>query len=568
MIRGAGLSVIDEDVVRRLPSTDKMSAMSKSTVVARVLVGDRLECRIESRRGAELRLTGTTADVEPQTIDGAAQFRDNRALVHNAWAFAKFTYLKVNLPSEKEQKGAEKRASAHQEIAEWIADLADDLGRTTRGGWCSACFTDAEHRKVKDPAGPLPAYLCRNCGSPTLPCAGPGCENMAVCGRGAVRLPHYCAEHRHEIPGFAKSDRKIDTLEGYSEFLEYDKANLSRASKLAGAAISAVAIATPAALAAAPAIGGAVGTLVGGYSGAAATSYGLALLGGGALAAGGLGMAGGALAVAALGGALGGALGASVANAYLREDKSFRIDLLQAGEGVPVVVCDGFLSEGGTSWGEWPAIIIRRFPDSPVYRVHWGAKELRDLGILAGFAAVKGATASAIKQAATVATKAGAEKLGPLAPALLAAGFVKNPWHVAKSRADKTGIVLADLLARTKADSYVLVGHSLGARAMVVAAQALGTKTDGPRLETVHLLGAAIGAKSDWETLTARVNDAVYNYHSANDSVLKYLYAIAQAGQSAAGLNGFSGCPPKLKNVDVSAHVKRHSDYHTKVALL
>ena len=111
---------------------------------------------------------------------------------------------------------------------------------------------------------------------------------------------------------------------------------------------------------------------------------------------------------------------------------------------------------------------------------------------------------------------------------------------------------MADLLARTKADSYVLVGHSLGARAMVVAAQTLGTKPDGPRLETVHLLGAAIGAKSDWDTLTARVDDAVYNYHSTNDNVLKYLYAVAQGGQAAAGLKGFTASPPKLKNIDVS----------------
>lgn len=124
----------------------------------------------------------------------------------------------------------------------------------------------------------------------------------------------------------------------------------------------------------AEAIGGAIGSVVGGYSGAAATSYGLALLGGGSIAAGGLGVAGGTLVVTALGGALGGALGASVANAYLREDRSFRIDRLQVGSGVPVVICDGFLSESETGWGEWEQIVTRRYPDSPVYRVHWGSK--------------------------------------------------------------------------------------------------------------------------------------------------------------------------------------------------
>ncbi|WP_031278508.1 DUF726 domain-containing protein [Candidatus Microthrix parvicella] len=113
----------------------------------------------------------------------------------------------------------------------------------------------------------------------------------------------------------------------------------------------------------------------------------------------------------------------------------------------------------------------------------------------------------------------------------------------------------------------MLVGHSLGARVMVVAAQALGTKKDGPRVEAAHLVGAAIGAKSDWSPLTERVNDAVYNYHSTNDNVLKRLYSVAMAGQKAAGLTGFTPTPPKLKNVDVSDQVRRHSDYFANIAM-
>jgi hypothetical protein len=545
-----------------------MSAMSKSSVVARVLGGDRLECQVISLRGKKLTLTGTTADVEPEAIDGAAALRGNPALVHNAWAFAKFTYLKVNLPSAEEQKGAENRAKAHREMAEWITDLADDLGTTTTKGWCSGCFTKASHRKVKDPAGPFPAYLCSKCGSPTLSCADPRCDNMATCGRGAIRVPRYCAEHRHEIPGFVKANSKMGTLGDYQKFLMYDQPNLSRAGKIVGAGLTALAVGATAGLAAAPAIGGAVGTLVGGYSGAAATSYGLALLGGGSLAAGEMGMAGGAVVVAAVGGALGGAVGASVTNAYVREDDSFHIEMLQGGQGVPVVVCNGFLSECGRGWGEWQDIVTKRYPDSPVYRVHWGAKELKNLGILAGLGTVKVAGPAALKKAALAATKEGAKKLGALAPVLFAADLAKNPWHVARNRANKTGVVVADLLARTKVDSYVLVGHSLGARAMVVAAQTLGTKNDSPRVEAVHLLGAAIGAKCDWHDLTDRVDDAVYNYHSTNDNVLKYLYAVAQSGQPAAGHNGFTPSSPKLKNIDVSAQVERHSDYHTKVTLL
>ena len=541
--------------------------MSKSVVVARLLdQGDRLHCQVVSPRDQKLTLTGSLTDVEP-TVEGSPELLDNRALLDNAWAFAKFTYQKVNLPSQEEQASAEKRAKAHRALAEWITDLADDVGDERKHGWCSACFAKGDHRKANRPVGELPAYLCSRCGAPTLPCAGPGCHNMAVRSRGRFGVPRYCAEHRHEIPGFAKANRKMGSLGDYEEFLKFDKANLSRTSKLAGFSLAAIALATPAAMFAAPAIGGAVGTLVGGYTGAAATSFGLALLGGGSLAAGGLGMAGGTLVVTALGGAVGGALGASVMNAYVREDKSFHIEMLRSGQGVPVVVCNGFLSESGRGWGEWRAIVNGRYPNSPVYRVHWGASELKQLGMFGGGGAMRAAGLAAIKEAAKKAAKAAAKKLGALAPALVAADLAKNPWHVAKNRADKTGVVLADLLARTEADSYVLVGHSLGARAMVVAAQTLGTKPGGPRVEAAHLLGAAIGAKSDWHTLTDAVSDAVYNYHSTNDNVLKYLYTAAQGGQTAAGLKGFTPSLAKLTNIDVSAQVKTHFDYHENVHL-
>jgi pimeloyl-ACP methyl ester carboxylesterase len=551
--------------------------MSKPTVVARVLEGDRLECQVTPEHGEQLTLTGKTTDVEP-TVESSSPLQEYQAIVDNAWAFAKFTYLKVHLPSHEEQKVAAKNAKAHRSVTEWMVGLADEPATVTRQGWCSSCFSHGKHQKVKLPTAQLPAYLCCSCGTPTLPCAAKDCDHMAVRKRGPVRMPRFCAEHRHEIPGFEKASDRLDSLTRYEEIFEYEQPNLAKASKLVGVGATALAVGVTGGLAAAPAVGGAVGTALSTYSGAAATSYGLALLGGGSVAAGGLGMAGGTIVVAAVGGALGGAMGASVMNAYVREDDSFHIELLQGGRGTPVIVCNGFLSEKGKGWGEWHDIVNKRYPDSPVYRVHWGAKELRSLGSLASFSAVKTASTSQIQHAAAAATKAGAKKLGPLAPVLVLAGLAKNPWHVARSRADKTGVIVADLLARTTVDSYVLIGHSLGARAMAVAAQTLGTdpkdraanavhQSDAPRIEAVHLLGAAIGHKSDAETLTARVDDAVYNYHSENDNVLKYLYGAAQAGHAAAGRHGFASSAEKLKNIDVSADVECHSDYHGNIEL-
>ena len=542
-------------------------SMAKPQIITRVLGGDQLECRIVSPHWMELVLTGSTDEVEPSVIQGSEVLARNQALINNAWAYAKFTHLGVSLPTRQEQERAEKTADSYLKIAEWLADLSDDPVVSTKPGWCSSCFSYSEHQKLDRPRGNLPAYLCVSCGSATLPCADLRCPNMAIRERGVLRVPKYCAEHSHSITGFEKANHKMETLEEYKEFLTYDKTNLSRNTKLVGGGAVGLAAAIPAALLAAPAIGGAIGVALTQYSGAAAMSYGLAFLGGGSVASGGLGMLGGTYVIATVGGLLGTSVSASVTNAYVREDKSFRIEFIRDGKGAPVLLCNGFLSEGVEGWGEWKPMVNERYPDAPVYRIQWGAKELKDLGILASGSAIKAASAMTIKAAASSATKAGARLIGPLSPILVGAGLAKNPWHVAKNRADKTGVVLADLLARTKQDSFILIGHSLGARVMVVAAEALSTKIDGPKIEAVHLTGAAIGSEGEWGPLVSRVEESVFNYHSQNDLVLKYLYGSVSPGNKAAGLVGFQAPPPKLVNVDVTSSVNGHSEYLDNVTL-
>ncbi|MCK8467826.1 TMCO4 family protein [Microbacterium sp. KSW4-16] len=558
---------------------------------AYVVEGTRLRVEVVSDQGATLSLTGELEELEP-IVEIGGVLGENPALRSNMWSYAKAWYVAhtvsnadaLSIANPAAQKAAlklvddtrriaQKRADSYAKTAQWIADVADDLSQLdVETAWCSSCFSKAQHRKSNRPGGQLPVYVCQGCGSPTLPCVAVGCENMAVRERGALRIPQFCAEHRHDISGFEKAQGTIGELHDYEEYLRYEKPNFDKTSKIAVGSAAAVAVAVPLALLAAPAVGGAIGSLgmFGGLSGAAATSHGLALLGGGSLALGGLGMAGGTAVVTAVGAAVGGALGASVANAYLREDRSFRIELLRPGRGgVPVLVANGFLTDGtGEKWGGWKKIVNDRYPDSPVYRVYWGAKELRDFGVLGAGALGKAGGTVAAKAAAATATKAGAKILGNIVgPAMIATDLVKNPWHVAKSRADKTGVIVGDLLARTDAESYVLIGHSLGARVMVVAAQTLGTKPGGPRIQSAHLLGAAIGAKSNWDGLTAAVDDVVYGYHSTTDNVLKYVYKTAQAGETAAGLHGFKPDSSKLQNVDVSAQVKTHFDYQDNVEL-
>ena len=312
------------------------------------------------------------------------------------------------------------------------------------------------------------------------------------------------------------------------------------------------------------AVGGAIGSLAG-YTGAAATSYGLAFLGGGSVAAGGLGMVGGTYAVAAMGAALGGALGTQVTNAYVGEDKSFRIEKFIDGPETPVIVARGFSTEKDRNWASAMDAVEARYPDSPIYRLHWGSKELNALGILLiknlGVKQVMGVAMGLAARASKAA------KLGPLAPMILAADLIKNPWHTAKVRADRTGVALAGILAHVEMDNVILVGHSLGGRAMITAAETLATSKNAPSIEQVHLLGAAEGQNSDWRLLSESVKDAVHNYYSTNDGVLKYLYSTVQGGSTAVGFKGFQTTYPNIIDHDASDVVNGHSEYFDKVKL-
>jgi pimeloyl-ACP methyl ester carboxylesterase len=271
-------------------------------------------------------------------------------------------------------------------------------------------------------------------------------------------------------------------------------------------------------------------------------------------------MAGGTAVITATGSALGGALGATTVLAYAGSDKSFDVVKLRDGIGPSVVLASGFLTERDAGWGNWQNMIDKRFPDSPVYRVQWGAQELKGLGVLAAGGAAK----VAVRKVLTSMAKRGSKAFGTLPGigAVLAARDVAvNPWTLAKSRAGMTGAALADIIARTDDQTFILVGHSLGARVMVTCAQALGTKSDAPRIESMHLLGAAVGRKGDWRTLNDAVSGTVLNYWSSQDEVLRRVYAVAELGQRAVGQAGFDSRFPRIKDRNVSRTVRGHSGY-------
>jgi pimeloyl-ACP methyl ester carboxylesterase len=197
--------------------------------------------------------------------------------------------------------------------------------------------------------------------------------------------------------------------------------------------------------------------------------------------------------------------------------------------------------------------------------VHWGAKELEDLGLLVTWGATKAAVRKVLVNRAKRGSKAFSSLPG-LGAVFMANDVATNPWTVAKTRAGMTGAILADLIARTDQGRFVLIGHSLGARVMLSAAQALGTLPE-PRIDSMHLLGAAVGRGGDWRILDKAVADRVWNYHSARDRVLGLLYTFAEGGERAVGLAGFQTKFRSVRDRDVTRRVGSHSDYIQAVKL-
>lgn len=516
----------------------------------------------ESQRFIELSVTEVTTDTAPQLV-GDDEYQANQALVGNLLNYGSHEHAARQASDEERRTSNAKAAKRFSAAALQIAEYANLGGYKTRKGWCSSCFELTDHREVDGNFVPA-VHLCLSCGETMSLCAAPGCRHLARRPHGTIRVRPFCAEHRHELRSFAKSSRTYDSLDTVDDLRTFESKNLRGITRTVAVAGVGVAVIAPMTLLAAPAIGGALGAsgLIGpALSGAAASGHGLAFLGGGTLAAGGFGMAGGTAVVAATGAALGGTMGALTASAYLQDDKSFRIEKLREGVGIPVLVASGFHTEGQTGWSNWKKTISDRYPENPVYRVHWGAKELKAWTRIVGGLSSGAVSHTVVTQAAKQASKAGAKLLPGITTALIINDLLANPWHVARSRAEQTATVLADLLARVQTPHFILAGHSLGARVMLRTAELLATKGGSPRLESVHLLGAAVGLGGDWKLLNDSVVDRVSNYYSTNDDTLKLVYPAVQAGQKAVGYVGFGTTFPAIEDIDVSADVTSHHDY-------
>ncbi|KAI9681309.1 MAG: hypothetical protein M1817_002592 [Caeruleum heppii] len=140
---------------------------------------------------------------------------------------------------------------------------------------------------------------------------------------------------------------------------------------------------------------------------------------------------------------------------------------------------------------------------------------------------------------------------------------VDNPFSVAKARADKAGIVLADALCNKAQGErpVTLIGYSLGARVIYACLQSLADRKAFGLIESVVLIGAPIpSTASSWRTMRAVVAGRLVNVYSENDYILGFLYRTSSIQLGVAGLEKVDGVKG-VQNVDVSSYVTGHLRY-------
>jgi hypothetical protein len=382
---------------------------------------------------------------------------------------------------------------------------------------------------------------------------------------------HFCATHGGVIVSFAARSAKVKDPTEMVPLLKREDANYVDILRTAAVTASAAVAAVPLALAAAPGVGGAMGAYLLGLKGAAATSAGLASLGLGSLASGGFGMFGGTAVVTTAGVAIGAKLGGGVATRYYSEVDGFAIEKIREGRDPALMCIDGFLTRDTDKASDWLNGLGSSYEGHAVYHVRWESKALHDLYSSALQSLGKQGVGWGIRHFAQSASTAAAGALAPVAAAFNLADLVGNPWWVAMLKSQLTGILIAEAIRGCENRSFILLGHSLGARAVVSALQFLATpemSERSSRIRDVHLLGGAadLGDQAQWKNATDALEGKCYNYYTKNDGILTYLYQVANLGRSTpigiAILPTNDHTQERLISVDCSHEVDGHSRYH------
>lgn len=175
--------------------------------------------------------------------------------------------------------------------------------------------------------------------------------------------------------------------------------------------------------------------------------------------------------------------------------KDFDVAKVKSGKEPNVIFINGFLTADMKEIDDWEEPLSRLYPDNSWFHLRWNSKQLMDIGAsicgIVGKASAKAAIACVEKKIIDVAVK---EIVGSVAPFLLIDDIARNPWFQALYRAKQTGEILAEYIRNNTNKSYILLGHSLGARVIFYALRALSDVAPSPVMEA-RLLGGAVGVR-------------------------------------------------------------------------
>lgn len=453
--------------------------------------------------------------------------------------------------------------------------------------WCSWCFQKTTHKREVSTSRlsrlSAPIYRCNGCGNLTRRCVS--------CSKMACASPHInhrlCATHRGEITAFEAQGRLIADPADYKSLFKNSAdttssdTDIKRAVKKTAFAAGAAAGTVLLAATVRKVTGGNVGRFLG-HSGKVADNAGLAFIGSGSIADGGGGIqAGTQRTYYALGkGALHRVR--KVNKAYFGDQRDeFKVRLVRAGTDPALICINGFHNEetdektSQVKDKEWLDGLGAAYPGHAIYRVVWPSKTEQITKMQLGKAAVTTTGSIALARLSMRANKLNGSLpvAGPLAAGALVSAAADFSWLTSLSAARRTSYLLAELISRCDNRSFVLIGHSLGARICVLTLRRLAKRAiRHSRIIDVHLMGGAIdrGDADYWLPIAKLIEGRCVNYYSDHDDVLKLLFPFFSAkpltkaiGRHPLPVNAET--QQRLTSINVSDIVKEHQQYHSNI---
>ncbi|KAH6683087.1 hypothetical protein B0J14DRAFT_138096 [Halenospora varia] len=371
----------------------------------------------------------------------------------------------------------------------------------------------------------------------------------------SLHLPlHILAEHEVKVAqGLLQAAKHMSGKEETQK--RSDENKFSRGWKVGLAGVAGAAVIGVTGGLAAPLVAGAIGTIIGGLGLGATTAAGLL----GALAESGV-------IVGSLFGAYGGRMTGKMMDQYAKEVEDFAFLPLKGSkhhEPKPedrrlrvTIGISGWITQKEDIIIPWRALGHQ----SEVFALRWELDALSKLGA---------SMESVVKSAAwTVAKKEIISRtiFASLMTALWPIGLLKiskivdNPFSVAKNRADKAGLVLADaLINKAQGERPVtLIGYSLGARVIYSCLMSLAERRAFGLVESAVMIGSpAPSDAAPWRAMRSVVSGRLINVYSENDYILAFLYRTSSIQYGVAGLQEVEDIKG-VENVNVSDMVSGH----------